>query len=311
MKIERANTEPYYRLLKFHEATGRHLRLAAGALQLVGKKPRRRKATRVTTVLPAGGEPWGKFTVWRDIASGSAIQDATKFLGQIGIMRSLSAFEDFLVGVEAEHARALAIARGDESEIDKVIDADEPKPQLSTVFDRLGWNIAPIRFLLPMFEYFVVARNCVAHRGSRASQQLIDQYEKIDFEQCAKRWPLRPKAKFPAFPALKLNAEVSFMPRHAVLASAVCLRIAQYANTKLITKIGVDGLVYMAAHHSLLSTDHVDAPFKSTARAVNQLLAGRYRAAEVSENETISRLKAMNQWRKCYDRYRRLSEKRP
>ena len=66
------------------------------------------------------------------------------------------------------------------------------------------------------------------------------------------------------------------MPRHAVLASAVCYGIAKCLNEKLLQKLGPDGLIYMAAHYSLLADERIPVGArKSTEIVIRHVLVDR------------------------------------
>ncbi|HSU53779.1 MAG TPA: hypothetical protein VLT36_06950 [Candidatus Dormibacteraeota bacterium] len=304
MNLGNANTEPFYRFHRFHEEFSRNMRIAFGALEALRESSRSDPAsTQKLVALPTGGEPWGVVTKWRDISG--AISDSARFLSQIALVRVVSAFEDFLVNVEAEHERHLR--RLDPKYQSAPQREMSETSRMESVCKRLGGDARPLAPLLPIFRYFVGARNCIAHRSGRASEELISITHEPEFQAAVAEYRTRRGAKLPAFPELDLHREIKFLPRHSILASDVFYRAAQHINALLLSNLGADGMVYMAAHHGLLSDDRVSSEaYRSPTHIVNYMLYSRYRVTDGDFNESTAVLKSMNKWDHCRRRYRQL-----
>jgi hypothetical protein len=310
MNIETANTEPFYRFHRFHEEFNRNIKVAFGALQLLGHSA----SAEVTegsklVILPTGGEPWGDGTKWRSLAPVSS--QASKFLSQMGLVRVMSAFEDFLTNVKAEHDRYANLPLGTAVDSPKLPeDEDDSKEVLVRLFAQLGWDMKPIAFLVPLFDYFSIARNCVVHRSARASEALVEQAQSSALAACLAAWPSARGKKLPTLPNVEQSREIPFLPRHSILASEVCYRAAEYVNTRLASFLGESGIVYMAAHHTLLADERIPTAAKNSAdRIVNYALAGRYRVVDLDPLESVKLLKQLDCWRKCLRRYEKLYPK--
>jgi hypothetical protein len=293
VNLENANSEPFYRFHRFHEEFTRNIRIAFGALEALRESSRSDPApTQKLVALPTGGEPWGAVTKWRNISA--AISDSARFLSQIALVRVVSAFEDFLVNVEAEHERHLR-------RLDPEYQAPPQREmsetsRMDSVCRRLGGDVTPITPLLPIFRYFVAARNCVAHRSGRASEELISIAQEPEFQRALADYRTRRGAKLPTFPDLDIHRDIRFLPRHSILASDVFYRAAQHINVLLLTSLGADGMVYMAAHHGLLSDDRVSSQaYRSPEHIVNYMLYSRYRVTDGEANESIALSKIYEQ----------------
>jgi hypothetical protein len=100
MDLGRTITEFFARLIAFHNAFNLNVRFTYGALA-------RLDTTEVDAdrfMLPNGGEPWGNKLSWSDM--GAAVQDAAAFISELGVVRSVSSFEDYVTGATAELNRA-------------------------------------------------------------------------------------------------------------------------------------------------------------------------------------------------------------
>ena len=104
MNIDEANTEPFYRFHRFHEEFNRNIKVSYGALELLRKTQPEKNANASQLIrLPTGEEPWGTETKWRSISSQAS--KSQQFLSQMGLVRVMSGFEDFLIGTKAESDR--------------------------------------------------------------------------------------------------------------------------------------------------------------------------------------------------------------
>jgi len=294
MDISKANTEPFFLLHLFHEEFNRNMRIAVGALGVVARmKPQ--KATKKVLRLPTLGEPWGDHTLWKDVVK--EIPGTKRFLSQVGIVRVFSAFEEFLVGTRAEFDRH-AHLRGLEG-------SGNASQNLTVFYRELGWDDTAIKPFTPIFDYFVVLRNCIAHQSGRANATLIELDESEDLKECLRGWKSKRDRKPAPLPAVAVGKEIPILPRHAVLAAEVCYRIALNINEKLRELLGTEGLVYMAAYHALLSEDRIPTHGRKFPESlINYVLTNRYRV-DVGKREVIGVLKSIGKWneyRRTFDR---------
>ena len=121
-----------------------------------------------------------------------------------------------------------------------------------------GWNTDVIERHYPVYDYFSKVRNCIAHRSGRASNDLVSSASSLPLERCLATWHGSAKKTLPDLPALKVDEDVAVLPRHVILAKEACQRIAKDTNAKLVQFLGVDGMVFLAAYHSLLSDRRLD-----------------------------------------------------
>jgi len=307
MNIKGANTEAYYRFLRAHEDLGTNIKLAYGALHAISRDEKPLTSGRSTNLifLPTGGEPWGKNTRWRSVKT--RIPNVRKLISEMGLVLAASAFEDFLTNVHSEHARFSDFTRVEQFPQPASDGENEDRERLRALFSALQWDITRIEYMLPLYDYFIIARNCVVHRSGRASPALVEKAESSVLAECVKKWPSRPGRTIPQLPLVQEGHEISLLPRHVILFSEVCQRIALEMDGRLLEFLGVKGLVYLAAHHGLLSENriHTDAK-RSPERVINLMLTERCQVQLADEFEVIAILKEMNLWTECRTTYQRL-----
>ncbi len=169
-----------------------------------------------------------------------------------------------------------------------------------------GWDTGVLDTVDPVYGYFCAVRNCIAHRSGRASKKLVAAAAASSLQQCLATWHGKDGKRVPPLPAITAHEDVAVLPRHVILASEACGRITQDTNAKLITFLGTEGIVYMAAHHSLLSGRPLKTEaWNSPEAMLHVLLSNRYQVKLSSETEAIQVLRKLDKWKQ----YKRTFEK--
>jgi hypothetical protein len=307
MNIQGANTEPFYRFLRTHEDLGTNIKLAYGALYAISQDEKATASGAESTLiaLPTGGEPWGKNTRWRSVKA--RIPKVRKLIAEMGLVLAASAFEDFLTNVHSEHSRFSDFARKQKSTESPSEEPNEDRERLRSLFNSLQWDISPIQYLLPLYDYFVVTRNCVVHRSGRASAALAEKAESNLLAQCIKTWPSKPGKTIPKLPEIRVDHDIPLLPRHVILFSEVCQRIALHTNSRLLDFLGVQGLVYSAAYHALLAENRIQTiARRSPEQVINLVLSERCQVQLSDKFEVIGILKGIDLWNECRRKYNKL-----
>lgn len=287
MNIDAAISEPLVRLIAFHNAFNRNIKVIFGALEKLSS------ASAVHTsaapiALPTGTEPWGRETLWRTLQG--PVKDAAGFLAEISLARATASFEDYLIGAKAEFDRA-------------GLKAVQPKGTGTRAMQGLdaivGVQGSSIADLARMATFFDVARNCVVHRSNRASRELVALCAEPAFLKTLSRWPKRVGKWQLSLPPIKEDHVVEWRPRHAIMASDVYYRCATTLDRKLVQMTGASGLVKMAAYWCFFADFPAPCPAKLNAETmVRSQLVGRYLARDTTLAETVSLLRAAGHWEK-------------
>ncbi len=300
MNLTRTISEPLARQIAFHDSFNRNVKLTFGALTRLGETAR----SHGQELLPTGGEPWGAPRKLRN--PDTDIPLATAFLSEIGLVRAASAFEDFLTGIGAEldrcEFRKRAVAGGTPTEASdhpsgSAKDEEATQASLGRIAKRLDIVQDEMADDLTMAKFFDVARNCVVHRSGRASESLAKMHASEEMAAALKTWPRRVGKWAIGVPKVTRGHAVAWLPRHAIMASAVYHRCAVAVDKKAVSLLGDRGLVAMAAHWGLL--DDAPVPVETTVDAqslVLTLLMRRYHVREVNKSEVVALLRECGIW---------------
>jgi len=303
MKIAEANTEPFYQFHRFNEELNRTMRITVAGLALVKQMATQNRTGGSPVHLPTDGEPWGK-NVWNNPAR--AVIPAGRFVSQMGVVRVVTALEDFCVGVKAEYDRYAQI-QGTPVESKNNSEVDDEGISPTKLYAELAWNKEILDTLDPLYEYFSKVRNCIVHRSGRASKALNKYAGSSRLTNSVNAWQGPRNKKLPSLPTITIGNDLPVLPRHAILASEVCRRIAVDANEKLLNYLGVEGIAYMAAHHSLLSDTPIATNAKNSAQAIlNWILTNRYHVRLDYREEAVQALGRLAKWRPYLRKFERL-----
>ncbi|WP_143198422.1 hypothetical protein [Bradyrhizobium sp. AS23.2] len=285
MDIDAAISEPLVKLIAFHNAFNRNIKVSFGSLEMLsGVSAADRSAGLIA--LPTGTEPWGRETRWRNLDQ--PVKEAAGFLAEMGLARATASFEDYLTGAKAEFDRV------------GLVPAQSKRSGTSAMhgFDAIvGIKASSIADLARMATFFGVARNCVVHRANRASGELAALCAEPAFLETLARWPKRVGKWKLSLPSIREGHVVDWRPRHAIMASDVYYRCATTIDRVLVQKMGAPGLVRMAAHWCFFADSPAPCPAKLNPETmVRSQLVGRYLVRATSLAGTVASLRSSGQW---------------
>ncbi|AQS90698.1 hypothetical protein A0U94_06635 [Gluconobacter albidus] len=285
MDLNAAISEPFARLLTFHNSFNRSIKVSFGALSLLADQ--RKSGDNSTAVsLPTAGEPWGTTTLWRNLDA--PVKNAAILLVELGIARAADAFEDYATGAKAEFDRAGINPAG----------LKENGTSALHGFDAVvGLDTNGMTDLLKLANFFDTARNCIVHRSNRANASLAALRADPAIEEILHRWPKRSGKWSVSLPPVVAGHIVEWRPRHAILASDVYYRAAVALDRVLVEKMGPAALVRMAAHWCFFADPLAPCPSKHSPDVmVRAQLQDRYKIKNVTIAETITLLREIGRW---------------
>jgi len=300
MDLMNANTEPYYQFHRRNEEFNRTMRITVAGLSFVRQQQR---SVSGPAKLPTDGEPFG-INLWNNPAQG--VTPAKRFIAQMGVVRAVTLLEDLCVGIKAEYDRFTSFV-GAVAKSSTVVNDEEDGLSPRALFTNLGFKEDVLDSTEPLYNYFSKMRNCIVHRSGRATAELSEHAVSPRLTACVDEWKGPRGKKLPALPTVTTGDDLALLPRHAILASEVCRRIAVDANAQLLNYLSENGVVYMAAYHSLLSERPVLTAARNTPQAVlNYFLTDRNRVQLESRDEAVRILSRMGRWKPYLRKFERL-----
>ncbi len=296
MNIENAISEPLRRFVEFHNKFNRNIKITSGSLTKIGSDF---IDGRGIYELTTGEEPWAPLSLGKNIGH-DEINEAHQFIAELGIVRAASAFEDFETGIQAELDRAngIGITNGNTDENFEEGDGDT-STKIDRITSRLGIHSDDIADKINIIKFFKIARNCIVHRSNRANSQLTEMAQSENFRGALERWPTRGRnGEWPlSVPDVEQGLDVKWLPRHAILASAMYYDIGVTLDRALVRLLGNSGLVYMVAHWCFLAESIVYCHASTSPEImVKHQMMARYRVQDVTDEEVISSLEQIDKW---------------
>lgn len=318
--ISNAQLYPYRGFHYFHEDLNIYLKVSlSAALLLIQHSAEPGKRDQLNELIKLTHPSWNTPPV-RDMSID--LQRRTHAsISAYALVTVFSAFDDFLVGTEAELHRfhfgskvkkdssqkqlkmqpVVSCNTKTEAPIGKENknedeDEDDSEERLRTLYETNNWEIAPVESFLKVIRYFRLCRNCIAHRNGRASPALAKLSN--DSELHKEVSGLLDKATS-GLANYSINDSVFIEPTHAILCSHLLRRIARDLNKQLLGTLGFDGFLRSVAHHTMFGDVIVRSEAYKTAEAVlNFALTDRYRATMSNREESIQEMKRLGLWKR-------------
>ncbi len=313
--ISNAQLDPYRGFHYFHEDLNIYLKVSlSAALLLVRHSAEPSMRDQLNDLIKLTHPSWNTPPV-RDMSID--LQRRTHAsISAYGLVTIFSAFDDFLVGTEAElhrfHSGSQSKKELDlvppqpveksKAKEDNVVDEkdddeeDDSEERLRSLYDKNNWEISKVESFLKVIRYFRLCRNCIAHRNGRVSRALAELSNDSELDDEVSE--LLDKAS-DHLAKYSINDAVFIEPTHAILCSHLLRRVAQDVNRLLMGTLGLDGFLHSVAHHTMFGDVIVRSDAYKTAEAVlNFALTDRYRATMSSREEAIQEMKRLGLWKR-------------
>ncbi|MFL0357604.1 hypothetical protein ACI5KX_14155 [Erythrobacter sp. GH1-10] len=309
LNLSLANTNSLRHFIRSHEAFGNLSKVASVGLAILKDEigngtPASVLWNRVASI----SEKWGtepQFT--EDIA-----HNAYAEIASLGIAKSFSSFDKYLVDVDAEllSAASLIDSRSDVrlpplENIDD--DLDSPRASVEMIYERQGFDTSAIAFSLPVFDYYQSVRNCIVHRDGLASKALCRKARSKDLEATLEAWvEITGEHGALKLKTFEQDEAISLDYFDNILCYSVLRRLAQDTDKQAVDRMGIDGLTYRAVRYlnakwqsGQAEEQHTTAT-KSVAShlaQVNRVMGNDWRAIE----PRLKRLGLLRDCRQAFD----------
>lgn len=290
--LAQANTNSLRNFIRSHEAFGNLSKVASVGLailkdEIANGAPANVLWKRVESI----SELWGtepQFT--EEIA-----QNAYTEIACLGIAKSFSSFDKYLVDIDAELLSVHSLS-GSEAEVQLQRlesiddDLDSPRASVEMIYERQGFDTSAIAFCLPVFAYYQSVRNCIVHRDGLASKAFCRKARSKDLEATLADWvettgeygPLRLKT-------FEQDEAISLDYFDNILCYSVLRRLAQNIDKQAVSRMGIDGLTFRAVRYLKARWQSVEAKEQHTTATksvashlaqINRVVGSDWRAVE-------------------------------
>lgn len=259
MDLSAAQMPAFLRFHRFHEDLNRRVKVGVIGLEVLASSlsSKVHDYDSIKDLCYSRGDLWGGMPDWSD--SIQTIADAKNDLGAAGVLRAFSAFDVFLeqlsgemqVGAAASHSSRSTNSK-EKLLPDDEEDENDPKIRLTRFYSRFKWAQDGIESVFPLYTYFRLMRNCLAHSDGRVTPALVTASTSTELKSAEKVWKKRYAGKSaPASRPQGAGQTLDVRHRDALLASSVLRDVADDLNKKAVSFLGSDGLIYLAAHRAV------------------------------------------------------------
>jgi hypothetical protein len=240
------------------------------------------------------------------------VEVALREIGQGGAVRAFSAFDLFLQETEAE-LTSWRDFTGESVAINPDSSSSPESDKLDRFYARLGATHARVSHLWPIYRYFRVARDCIAHREGIASRALVEARFAPEMESALGRWLERTgETTVPELIPVEESRQIAFTHRQAIATSSVLRLIALDITSLVIDRLGPRGFVYLAACRTFLDDEPLPETLtmESMVKAFNNALSNRYRVPSYNWREALKLLRDLDLTKRCSARFATLQSAR-
>lgn len=290
MDISNAVTEPYFNYHNFHENLNTRVKIMTGALcYTLTFLSEPENENKMGELIKAADPSWQFPPVFS--LQNHPETEIYNYVSELSIFSSFSAMDDCFTGIEAELARWKAF-NNIELKKDLVVSDDK----IVKFYGRFSWSTNRIERFLPIFNYFQAIRNCIAHRNSKASNELVELSKSELLTNAVSS--LFPKGK--PLPIFTVNELIYLSPKTTLLCSHINRLICQDMNKHLLSEFGAEGLVHMACYHAFFK----NAPQETQAinqpeTVLNSILYHRYKIIFSGQRGPTDMAKQLGLWQRC------------
>jgi len=298
MNLDNVNTEPFVGYHLFHEQINITIKILSASLNNTMTHANKFDDGReLGRLIAKTDQAWNMPPVWS--FSEFSEEQVYGFVSELGVVSAFSALDDFFIGVEAEITRWNSKLRDDQKIIplkdDEYENSDE---KVINFYTRFKWELDSIDKFLPVLKYFRLARNCIAHRNSKASPALCEYSQSEELKSSFNNYfSNKTNSSLPIF---ETDERVILDPKLAIFSSHLLRSICKEVNQRLICFLGESGILNMATYHGFFKEKTVKTDAYRTPEAIlNFILTDRYRVIVNDNKEAIKLAKELKLWNKC------------
>jgi hypothetical protein len=215
-------------------------------------------------------ELWGGMPRWKQPQK--YLREARYDLACHGVVRVFSAFDVFLSEFEGEISSwqdfskkryskpAFTEISRKASKPDDEKNEEEDVARCFRIMERFGWTLANEQLVKPLYRYYRLSRNCIAHRNAIVSPALAEASMDLTLQVAKSNWcRIMHEISEPPVKVLTAGKKMEFTHQDAIFCSSLSRGIALQVNKLAVDVMGLDGLVYFKTKKNVLN-ENTDFP---------------------------------------------------
>jgi hypothetical protein len=315
--LSKANTQAFAHFNSFHERLNRSVKTAAVAYIILEDDiaKGRRSVASITRECYALRTLWGGMPDWNNDANAiEAVHLAAHDLGAAGVIKAFSAFDVFMETLDGEintwKSRSMSKvkprrtseartsdAKGGGCPQDDAADEAEPNTKVLRFFERQGWDTGDVGYLLPIYTYFRLLRNCVAHADARATPALQAASQADVWKRSIVEWDKKTTdLTLPTPLVLTAGTEITITYKEAILASSMLRSLAWNMSRRAIALLGETGVLFVLVSRILRDRTGGLVGGKQHLSKLHHHLKSVYRIENLTIADTTAKLKELKLW---------------
>lgn len=282
----------------FHIQLNSYVKLSVSAIDYLSDNSRSKNdlSFLIEKLILDAGEKW---TTTRFIEPFDELIKLRSQLTQSGIMWVYSSFEVFLNHVNS--SCSIAIINKEKKERTELVESI----RLKELYDKFKWNLDELKYLIPAFNFYGLARHCIVHNMGKASIELKEMALSEEFKTTIENWPtVMENRKLSPAPIINKDSVIEFNPHHAITYSDICFRIAKNVNENILNLLGINYFVLKIIKKELLDKNVLTKPVCSDLYSYTRFnLRKYYNFGTVATNEIKAILEEKEILNKCNKKY--------
>jgi hypothetical protein len=294
LDVSAARLPPFSAFSALHEYVNEYVKVASASIGLLVRNVGDPTGKDLLADLIKTSHPSWKYPPVRDLTL-EVQRTLEESISSFAVLSAFSAFDDYLVGIEAEMSRVnekkMARLRRMLSATDEL--EDQGFDRIMRLYGKAGWKIEKIQELSEVVRYFRLCRNCIAHRASRASRSLAEHSRSPALREGFLRLQ---KGVDRGIKEFEVDERVHLPHTFAITCSYVLWVAALDINQKVVGTFGVDGILKSATYHACRQQNgYVPRRRQNVVKVINRVL-NAYRVKGVGRDNVIPEMKRIGIW---------------
>jgi len=312
VNISNANTEAYYRFIKFHEDLNDIIKVNTASIQTFKRITSVINGSElIGSLIDSCEKPWkknAKYPTFDRIIDNSINNNSNLYLVYVltgfdwftfNLIKDINLFSNSLRPHihNIQHIDFLNISNinFDESsnccykEATKFTKRYTLKPRINKIKTILSINNTEFDKYATIFNFIRAIRNCIAHSNSYPSEELLQIYGNSRYQQLLISDHLMQKY----LPAVSKNLQIVLKEEHALYSSNICLKLAKIINEEAIKSFDLYSVIKQIFYYKLYLGLNIEgnAKYRDFYNLILQCLHSRYKVKGVDRNCLVNLIK--------------------